>query len=608
MVKNLSLRFKIMLPVVVLSLVILSFFTWMSYRKTYSLVVTDAKIKLSNLSLKHGADVREDLQHAFTVARTYRDTILSRKREGYFDRSLSIGEMRAILDDNKEYIGFWMGWEPNAFDGKDSEFVSTKWHEKSGRYLPWWARAEGKLVYEPLITERTPELGEYYNLPRETLREELMEPYLDDINGVNLLMTSTVVPIIHDQKFLGVVGVDIALAKISSEIQKIKPYEHTRSFLVSSGGKFVSNSDSEKLTKDFDLEFQSDEVLAAIKSGEVFSDIVKDKEGSNFFVAVVPVKVGQYKGVWSLILVTPEKDVLVGVSDLRNYQIALSVFGLFLMIALVALMSGRISKEIQNLTGKLDESTHNVNNAITQLSLAGQSLSQSSTQSASSLEEVVASLEELTTMVNLNSSNAIEAANLSAQASVIAGEGESEIKELVQSMAEISKDSKQIEDIINVIEDIAFQTNLLALNAAVEAARAGEQGKGFAVVAEAVRNLAQRSGEAAKNITGLIKASVMKIEDGSTKADVSGEALVKILSAVNKVSSLNKEISQASQEQAIGITQISKAMNQLDQSVQSNAASSEEIAGTAEEIKRQSDVMRDVVLEINTEVNGKRGG
>lgn len=281
---------------------------------------------------------------------------------------------------------------------------------------------------------------------------------------------------------------------------------------------------------------------------------------------------------------------------------ATAMFGLLMWIAY------RVSNTVSGIASGLDESGSQVASAITQLSAAGQTLSEASTEAAASLEETVASLEEMSSMVKMNSDNAKQAAALSQSSKDAAEHGQQEIHHLIESMRDISSSSKKIEEIISVIDDIAFQTNLLALNASVEAARAGEHGKGFAVVAEAVRTLAQRSAVAAKDINGLIKESVEKVEKGSTIADRSGEVLSNIVNSVKKVADLNNEISAASGEQTTGIQQISRAMNQLDQSSQSNAASSEEVAASAEEINAQALNMKKMVEHLNAVILGASDG
>lgn len=256
------------------------------------------------------------------------------------------------------------------------------------------------------------------------------------------------------------------------------------------------------------------------------------------------------------------------------------------------------------VTDDLSNSASTITSSSDQLSAASQSLSSGATEGAASLEETVSSMEEISGMVKLNADHASEAASLSRSSSDAADEGEKEIQNLVSAMSGISASSKKIEEIITVIDDIAFQTNLLALNAAVEAARAGEQGKGFAVVAEAVRTLAQRSAVAAKDITGLIKESVEQIEQGSKIADQSGAVLKNIVSSVKKVSDLNGEIATASRQQSEGLGQISTAMNQLDQVTQTNAASAEEAAASAEELSAQAQILQTMVLKLNGIIRG----
>lgn len=268
----------------------------------------------------------------------------------------------------------------------------------------------------------------------------------------------------------------------------------------------------------------------------------------------------------------------------RVLMTSFSVISVLVALVIAYVFSKRLSDSITKISARLSDANNQVTSSMTGITGSGNNLVSSSTQAAETLQNTVASLEMLSAMVKVNSDNAKEAAAISMSSKDAAEKGEREIKALIQSMNEISDSSKKIEDIITVIDDIAFQTNLLALNAAVEAARAGEQGKGFAVVADAVRALAQRSALAAKDISSLIKESVDKIENGSQIADRSGAVLNTIVGSVNKVSELNHEISTGSAEQANDIQQISKAMFELDQSSQANATSAEKIASDSNEV------------------------
>lgn len=229
-----------------------------------------------------------------------------------------------------------------------------------------------------------------------------------------------------------------------------------------------------------------------------------------------------------------------------------------------------------------------VSSASEQVAQGNANLSQRTQEQASSLEEVASSMEEMTGTVSQNADNAQQANQLAISAREQADAGGVVVGRAMAAMSEINESSKKIADIIGVIDEIAFQTNLLALNAAVEAARAGEQGRGFAVVASEVRNLAGRSATAAKEIKALIKDSVTKTQDGTKLVDESGHALSEIVQAVKKVSDIVAEIAAASREQSEGINQVNKALLQMDDMTQQNAALVEQASAAAEAIDAQS--------------------
>ena len=260
---------------------------------------------------------------------------------------------------------------------------------------------------------------------------------------------------------------------------------------------------------------------------------------------------------------------------------------------------GGMTTRLRELVGQVRTGVDAVSSASSEIATGNQDLSARTEQTASNLEETAASMEELTGTVTQSAETARQANQLAATAAEAATRGGDVMGQVVRSMQEIDQSSRRIADIIGVIDSIAFQTNILALNAAVEAARAGEQGRGFAVVASEVRNLAQRSAQAAKEIKDLIGASVANVQTGSQQVNQAGEAMGEIVAGVRRVSDLIGEISSAANEQQDGIGQVNAAVANLDQMTQQNAALVEQSAAAAASMRDQAQRLSQVVSVFN---------
>lgn len=338
-------------------------------------------------------------------------------------------------------------------------------------------------------------------------------------------------------------------------------------------------------------------------------------------------------------------------SSARNKFMALAALLVILLCSVTAFAIYTLKELVGNFTyvsAKLDEASRNVSSASGEIASSSEELSQAATEQASSLEETAASIEEMNSMVQKNAENALRTSELAVNSSNSAEKGKIVVTDMIKAindisvsnntiMVQVDESNQKISDIVKVISeignktkvinDIVFQTKLLSFNASVEAARAGEHGKGFAVVAEEVGNLAQMSGNAAKEISSMLDESIQKVEgivnetkqkvshliqDGKSKVEVGsqiakqcGDVLEEIVSNITQVTQMANEISTACQEQSQGVQEITKAMNQLDQVTQTNASTSEEAASSAEELAAQADALKSVVGTLIKTIKGE---
>jgi methyl-accepting chemotaxis protein len=254
-----------------------------------------------------------------------------------------------------------------------------------------------------------------------------------------------------------------------------------------------------------------------------------------------------------------------------------------------------MQKGLASTVSEIAASAEAIAAASSEISMGNLDLSQRTEQQATALERTATSMEQLTSTVRQNADNAKQASTLAANASEIAEKGGEVVGRVVATMGEINDSAKSIADIIGVIDGIAFQTNILALNAAVEAARAGEEGRGFSVVAGEVRNLAQRSAAAAKEIKTLISASVERVSNGSALAQDAGQTMDEVVRAVKRVTDIMGEISAASAEQSAGIEEVNHAVTQMDAGTQQNAALVEEATAAAQSLDDQAKSLKRMV-------------
>lgn len=362
------------------------------------------------------------------------------------------------------------------------------------------------------------------------------------------------------------------------------------------------------IKNDKNFAIHSEKIFTIRRGNDYRLDLKHLREELAPLVAIVQKDIDQIESNVSKLL-NDETQTTLG---LQRSMWLITILAVCISVAAGAFMTAflplKITTLFRSMVSELTFGASQVASASEQISASSQSLSDGTSEQAASIEETSSTMEEISSMIKQNSENAAEASKLATGCNGTVEHGNSTVHEMDNAMRKIFESSGKIADIIKIIEGIAFQTNLLALNAAVEAARAGEHGRGFAVVAEEVRNLAQRSSVAAKDITALIMDSVKKSENGTELVKKTKEVFSDVVTQVQKVTDLVNEIATASEDQTNGIEQVNKAIQQMNQVVQQNAANSEETAASSEELATQAQALNHLVNKVGAEVGMENKG
>ena len=584
-----------------------------------------AKKHIRQIAEVQALQVSKQLDSALTAARDMGNSALALREAGVSDHQSLNQLLIHYLSAHPSFLSMSMAFEPNAFDDKDAAFAGQSGEDPAGRYARYVDRdATGKPALHLLTDIETPGSGDYYLLPKQRHKDVIIEPYIYPYNGVDVMLTSIAAPIMRDGQFLGSVTSDFSLATLQSTIGAIKPWNGTGyALLLSAGNNVVSSPDKRAAGKPYAGQIAGHDVT------RVNDPLLKEE----VFITWQDIAVGNSQTPWKLAIITPVSEVMAEARAFLLKAIVLMVLSIVAVSLVMAQIFTRkvdrpvggepseaagialavargdlnntipvrsgdthsifyalhtMQTQLKRIVGNISEASHSVHGGTSEISAGNLDLASRTEEQAAAIVETAASMEEISVTVKNNADNAHKATTLTDRAASLAGHGETLVNDVVMVIGEIDESARKIGEINSIVDGIAFQTNILALNAAVEAARAGEQGRGFAVVAGEVRNLAQRSANAAKEISQLIAESSGRVSKGVELVNETGVMMKQVIEAVSHVHLVINDIVQALDEQNRGISQVSTAVNQMDSTTQQNASLVQQISAAALSLDEQA--------------------
>lgn len=585
--RSLGLRGKLMVPTLILLFLGFGILLFVVLTISSGEISKQSRAMMEEMNHRYVEGISSKIHGAIENIRSLKPVFEQAIAQGNPDRRVYTDLLIEVLKDSPQIFGVYTLWEPNAFDGRDEEWKDTPQHDGTGRYIPYVVRQGDSIAVEALVDYEVPGAGDYYLIPRSTGKESIIDPYIYETGGDKVFLTSMVVPIIIDGTFRGIVGADIRVDSLISDIKGARILKSGFYSFNDSAGNFIHHPDSSIIGKavwDFLTPSDADQYRAVFETGAVARfESRSSRDGILSYFIVNPINVGGRN--WALGIKVPSAEVFEALNTIIFWGVAVGLITLIFSGIFLALI---ITKSTFSILRNIEDATNEVASGTDQLSSASENLSSGASQQAASVEQVSASIEELSSTIRQNADSASQTEKIATRSAVDAQESGATVGKTVLAMKEISAK-------VLIIQDIARQTNLLSLNAAIEAARAGDHGRGFAVVAEEVQKLAERSQTAAKEIEKLSKDSV-------GIAEAAGAKLAQLVPDIQRTADLVAEINSASAEQAGGVEQINQAIQELNSVVQENASGAEELASTAEEIASRTRAMKEAVVFLRTGV------
>ncbi len=610
--KKMGIKWRIILPVAILLSVGIAAIVVIVANSFSTAMTQTVKEQLEEMAGHYANRIKADLGTSMgameALAAVYKNAAGTERA----DRDYYIDLMKEIARENKSLFGVWACFEANAFDGKDSEYKNKdSAHDATGRFVPYsYIIDDNKVVTESLLGYDKPGEGDYYLVARDRRHEMVTSPYYYNTAGKSFYVASVAVPIIKNGQSIGAAGGDINMTPICETLKKIKLYTSGYLSLFDSKGHYAFHPDESLWTKDGKASMSAtayEALQSVIRTGT--PQVVQAMSVSSktmVMYAMSPIVIGETGETWVMRCTVPIGEALAPVYQGITIIVITGVIVWALSLVVIYLQVNALARILATIGERMFTASASVNEASGSISAASDSLAEGATEQAAALEETSSALEQMASMTRQNADNATKTDSVTQETAMLVESCGRDMGKMAEAMEDISDKSEKVSRIIKTIEDIAFQTNLLALNAAVEAARAGEAGKGFAVVADEVRNLSQRSAQAAKDTTELINGTVESVRNGSQIVGRLIESFRGIESSAGNVSRLINEIASATGEQAQGVDQVNTAVAQMDKVTQQNAANAEETASVTKGLAAQADDLNDLVEQLAALINGNK--